>query len=143
MSDQTTQVPERRIVVGVDGSDCASRALEYAADEAQRTDSLLQIVTVYNVLPSYGAMTPPVLDQEAAEVTVRQAIEHVRRSRPSVVAKGETVFGAVGPALADLSADASALVVGTRGHSQAVGILLGSVSEYVVHHAHCTTTVVR
>ena len=145
MSDHTptpTSV-EHRIVVGVDGSDCANRALEHAAGEADRTGSLLQIVTVYNVLPSYGMMTPPVLDQQASETTVSQAMERVLQIRPGVVTKGETIFGAVGPVLADISKDADLLVVGTRGHGQVAGILLGSVSEYVVHHAHCNTTVVR
>ncbi len=147
MSDVTsTPAPasaENRIVVGVDGSDCANRALEYAAGEAQRTESLLQIVAVFNGVASYGSMAQPVLDQEGAEMAVRQAIERAHQVRPAVVTKGETVFGPVGPTLADVSKDASLLVVGTRGHSQIVGLLLGSVSEYVVHHAHCTTTVVR
>jgi nucleotide-binding universal stress UspA family protein len=34
-------------------------------------------------------------------------------------------------------------VTGTRGRGQIVGAVLGSVSEYVLHHAHCTTTIVR
>jgi nucleotide-binding universal stress UspA family protein len=45
--------------------------------------------------------------------------------------------------LSHVSEGASALVVGTWGHGQIVGALLGLVSEYVVHHAHSSTTVVR
>jgi len=136
-------VPENRVVVGVDGSKCGYRALEYAAGDAQRSGSVLQVVTVYNVLPTYGSMAQPVLDQEAAEQTLTQAMRRVQVGWPDVDVKGEAVFGPAAQVLVDASKDARLLVVGTRGHSQVVGILLGSVSEYVVHHAHCTTTVVR
>jgi nucleotide-binding universal stress UspA family protein len=53
------------------------------------------------------------------------------------------VLDAPGPALARLSKGATALVVGTRGHSEVAGIFLGSVSQYVLHHAPCNTIVVR
>ena len=115
----------------------------YAADQAALTGSILQIVTVYNGLPGYGFMTPVVLDQEGAESVVRAAIDSVHTSHPRVVTKGEFVYGVVGPVLSDMSATASAIVVGTRGHGQMLGALIGSASEYVIHHAKCTTTVVR
>jgi nucleotide-binding universal stress UspA family protein len=140
----TSQTPEElRIVVGVDGSPCAFRALEYAANQAAGTGSILQIVTVYNGLPGYGILTPVILDQEGAESLVRAAIDKMHESNLAVVTKGEIVYGVAGPVLSDVSEGASALVVGTSGRGQLVGALLGSVSEYVVHHAHCTTTVVR
>lgn len=145
MSDQTTDAaPDHRIVVGIDGSDCSQRALDFAADEAQRTGALLQIVSVYTVVPAAGLIqSPNVLDKPGAEDVARRAIERVRERRSGVVTKGETVLGAPGPVLVDVSRDAELLVVGTRGHSMMVGLLLGSASEYVVHHARCTTTVVR
>ena len=137
-----TQVPrELRIVVGVEGSPCSSRALEYAGDQAALTGSILQIVTVYNGLPGYGFTTG--LDQEGADSVVREALEAVQKKHPTVLTKGEVAYGVAGPVLSDVSEGASALVVGTRGRGQIVGALLGSTSEYVLHHAHCITTVVR
>jgi nucleotide-binding universal stress UspA family protein len=133
-TSQTTEV--LRIVVGVESSACAFRALEYAANQAASTGSILQVVIVYNGLPGYGPLTPAVLDQEGAESVVRAAIDEVHRSHPGVVTKA-------GPVLSDVSEGASALVLGTRDHEQIVGALLDLVSEYAVHHAHCTTTVVR
>ena len=62
---------ELRIVVGVDGSAGSLRALDYAANQAAATGSILQIVTVYNGLPGYGIVTPIVLDQEGAESVAR------------------------------------------------------------------------
>jgi nucleotide-binding universal stress UspA family protein len=128
----------------VDGSDNANRALDYAADEASRAHAALQIVAVYTVVPAEGMLQGPnILDQLGAEDVVERAVERTVRRWPHVVAKGETVLGPPGPVLADISKDAELLVVGTHGHSVMIGLLLGSVSEYVVHHAHCTTTVVR
>ena len=134
---------ELRIVVGVDGSSGSLRALDYAANQAAATGSILQIVTVYNGLPGYGIVTPIVLDQEGAESVARLAMDKVHAAHPGVVTKGEIVYGVPGDVLAEVSQGASALVVGTRGRSQIVGALLGSVSEHVIHHGHCTTTVVR
>ena len=135
---------EHRIVVGVDGSECATRALDFAAEEAYRTGAVLHIVSVCSVTPAAGMIvSTSVLDEPAARDIVRQASERVLERRPGVVTKAESVLGAVGPILVEVSKDAELLVVGTRGHSQIAGLLLGSVSEYAVHHAHCTTTVVR
>ena len=149
MSDEATppvspqpQVPrELRIVVGVEGSPCSSRALEYAGDQAALTGSILQVVTVYNGLPGYGFTTG--LDQEGADSVVREALETVQKKHPTVLTKGEVACGIAGPVLSDVSEGASALVVGTRGRGQIVSALLGSTSEYVLHHADCITTVVR
>jgi nucleotide-binding universal stress UspA family protein len=78
-----------------------------------------------------------------AESVVREALDAVQKKHPTVLVKGETAYGVAGPVLSDISGGASALVVGTRGRGQIVGAVLGSTSEYVVHHAHCITTVVR
>ncbi len=96
---------------------------------------------MYNGLPGYGLTTG--LDQEGAKSVAVEALDAIEKKHPTVPTKGTTVYGVPGPVLADVSEGASALVVGTRGHGQLVGAVVGSVSEYVVHHAHCTTTVVR
>ncbi len=150
MTDGTTtpsakpqnQAPvEPLVVVGVDGSPCSLKALEYAGDQAALTGSILQVVTVFNGLPGYGFTSG--LDQEGALTVVRDALDAVGKSHSTLPTKGETVYGVPGPVLADVSEGASALVIGTRGRGQMVGAVLGSVSEYVLHHAHCVTTIVR
>ncbi len=147
MSEETPTVRSgagSRIVVGIDGSPSATRALEYAAHEAARAGALLFVVCVYGMPPSGTTLTLPIgLLEDDAESVLRQGLEHVGEITPGVVAKGEAVLGSPGRVLVDMSETASALVVGTRGHGHLAGMLLGSVSEYVVHHAACTTTVVR
>jgi nucleotide-binding universal stress UspA family protein len=140
MSSTATEPP--RILVGVDGSPCADRALEHAAMLAAATGSILHIVAAYTEFPGYNPFGA-VLDQEGGRALVTAAIDRVRLSHPDVVTKGSTGFGMAGLVLSNASDGASELVVGTRGHGHVVGTMLGSVSEYVLHHAHCMTTVVR
>ena len=140
----TAGFDEGRIVVGVDGSACATRAVEYAVEEAARSGALLHVVSAYQEMPAQAGMVVPLsLFQESAEAIVAEALRQAEELEPSVVVKGEAVLDAPGQALARLSEGASALVVGTRGHNELTGLLLGSVSEYVLHHATCTTVVVR
>ena len=138
---QTQADGDVRYIVGVDGSPCSLKALDYAGDQAALTGTSLRVVTVFNGLPGYGFTSG--LDQEGALAVVREALEAVQKKYPTVVTSGETVYGVPGPVLAEVSNGASALVVGTRGRGPIVGAVLGSVSEYVLHHAHCITTIVR
>ena len=144
-SDQTIQGPdEQRIVVGVDGSECATRAVEFAAKEAARWGALLHVVSAYREMPAGGALVVPVaLFHESAAIIVARAVRHAQELEPALVVKGDEVLDTPGRALVRMSSDASALVVGTRGRGELTDLLLGSVSEYVVHHATCTTIVVR
>ena len=98
---------ELRIVVGVDGSPCSLKALEYAGDQAALTGSILQVVTVFNGLPGYGFTAG--IDQEGALSIVRDALDVVEKKHPTALTKGETVYGVPGPVLADISDGASAL----------------------------------
>jgi nucleotide-binding universal stress UspA family protein len=147
MKEQTptgSEDDEPRIVVGVEGSPCACRALEYAAHQAARTGALLHVVCAYHLPPAEETLIVPLgLIEEVAAAVVRQSLDRVGQIEPAVVTKGEVLFGSPGLVLAEASLGAAELVVGVRGHGHLVDLLLGSVSEYVVREASCTTTVVR
>ena len=144
-SDSAVQpADEPFIVVGVDGSDCAARAVEFAARQAALCDVPLLVVSAYHEMPAAGGfVVQGGLIHESAEAVVSDAIRQTDKLEPSVVVRGEVVLDAPGPVLTRLSKGATALVVGTRGRSEAAGIFLGSVSQYVLHHAPCNTIVVR
>ena len=135
---------QRLVVVGVDGSACATRALEFAAKQAAQNDSPLLVASAYHEMPAAGGfIMEGGLIRQSAQAIVSDAIRRAEELEPTLVVKGEVVLDAPGPALARLSKGATALVVGTRGHSEVTGVLLGSVSQYVLHHASCNTIVVR
>ena len=143
-TEQIVESTERRIVVGVDGSDCATRALEFAAHEAARFGALLHVVSVYHELPAAGCVVYPMgLIESSANAIVTVALRRAEELAPCIVTKGDAVLSGAGPGLVRASQGATALVVGTRGHNRVTGFLVGSVSEYVFHHATCTTIVVR
>ncbi len=140
----TEGVGELRIVVGTDGSACATRAVEFAVKEAARWGALLHVVTAYREMPTTAGLVVPLeIFQGTAEAIVAVALDRAEELEPTVILKGETVLGTPGAVLARLSRGAVALVVGTRGQNEVTGLIVGSVSEYVLHHASRTTIVVR
>ncbi|MFI7210351.1 universal stress protein [Micromonospora maritima] len=134
------------VVVGVDGSDSAAYAIELAADEADRRDAELALVHVRS--PERGAVAPEVAAEagtaeraEAAEL-LATAADAVRRAHPGLrVTERAVVAASPETALREASGEASLVVVGSRGRGGFVGLLLGSVSQALVQHAHCPVLV--
>jgi len=139
------------IVVGVDGSECARDALVRAAKEAALRGARLQVVCAWEIPPAvYAGGLAPAIDQatldgfrENAEAVVREAVAEVERVQPSVPCEGEALEGQPAEVLLDQARDASLIVVGTRGRGGFASLLLGSVSQQVVHHAPCPVLVVH
>lgn len=139
------------IVVGVDGSEGAGIALARAAGEAKLQGARLRVVCAWDVPPEvFGGGFVPGIDQatfdgfrENAEAIVRDALTEVRRIVPSVECEGEAVEGQAAEVLLREAQDSSLIVVGNRGRGGFASLLLGSVSQQVVHHAHCPVLVVR
>jgi nucleotide-binding universal stress UspA family protein len=135
-----------RIVVGVDGSESSLRALDWAARQAELTGGSLDAIMTWEWPANYGWAPPYPSDwnpaAEAAKV-LDQAIEPLRGAHPKVAISSRVVEGHPAPVLVDASRKAQLLVVGSRGHGEFAGMLLGSVSEHCVTNAHCPVVVVR
>jgi nucleotide-binding universal stress UspA family protein len=139
------------IVVGVDGSDHAARALRWALDLAVVTQARIVAVAAWNVAPlAYGGagMVVPVDDHEyerGAETTLEGAVASVPGGVPAgVEVERRVVEGGAASALIEEARrqEATLLVVGTRGHGGFTGLLLGSVSAALAHHAPCPLVIV-
>ena len=139
------------IVVGVDGSACAHAALEFAASEAALRGARLRIVCAWDIPPAmYAGGFAPGFDQETldafrdnAETIVRTELAEAKRLQPSIEVEARTSEGQAAEVLLEAARDASLIVVGTRGHGGFASLLLGSVSQQVVHHAPCPVLVIR
>lgn len=134
-----------RIVVGVDGSPGSVRALQQAVDLARALSADVDAVHTWQV--TYGAselsMMPsiPVPEiQEGAERTLAKVVDSV--DAHGVAINPIAVEGDPAATLLDAAQGADMLVVGSRGHGGFVGLLLGSVSHKVIHHAPCPVLVV-
>ena len=138
------------ITVGIDGSHDAHRALEWAMREAAVRHVPLTVVTVHEVAVSGWTGQPIILpaDQadlekarQAAEETVAKAAAQLGESQPASVTV-RAVNGFPAQELIEASRDADLLVVGSRGGGGFARLMLGSISQKVVHHAHCPVVVV-
>lgn len=142
-----SDMPEKKIVVGVDGSDSSKGALAWAIRQAQLTGAPLEAVMTWDYPISYGWMiVPENVDLQAdataeLEKVVKEATEDV--VDPSVAITSRVVQGHPALVLMNEAADASLVVVGSRGHGEFAGMLLGSVSEHLSTHAPCPVLIVR
>lgn len=142
------------VVVGTDGSASARSALEWAIREAAVRQAPLTVLTVHEISHSFWSGRPIVLPAdenqlEAAKAAASELTDKVLKELPegkpaSVTIKA--VNGSPADELVAAAADADLLVVGARGGAEAGGLAahspIGSVSNKVLHRAHCPVAVV-
>jgi nucleotide-binding universal stress UspA family protein len=136
------------IVVGVDGSQCSLRALDFAAEEAALRGAPLRVVCAWD-LPEVGYAVSAYpkeflqIIQEEADAIVAEARARVAEHAPTVTVKTKAIKGHPGAAIVKEARSAALVVVGNRGRGGVASLLLGSVSHHVVHLAPCPVIVVR
>jgi nucleotide-binding universal stress UspA family protein len=149
---QQNNEQDRRIVVGVDGSEPAKAAMRWALTQARLTDATVEAVTAWQDPAmsgfSYG-WSPMLYDGDSiatlTEKTLNETIAEVTAGRANgqrVEIKTRVVQGHPAQVMVKASAGARLLVLGSRGHSTFAGILLGSVSQHCVQHAPCPVVVI-
>ena len=135
-----------RIVVGIDGSDASINALDWAARQANLTHSILDMIVTWEWPTNYGwgvYLPEDYSPSGGAPDLLSKVADGLRAKYPDMEMTTRVVEGHPSPALVDASKGADLLVVGSRGHGEFVGMLIGSVSEYCATHAHCPVLVHR
>ncbi|MCZ7476002.1 universal stress protein [Micromonospora sp. WMMC273] len=137
------------VVVGVDGSELSTAAVGYAYEEAARRGASLIVVHawLYPTPIGPGDILPLVYDPEAlAEESRRVLAESIAgwaERYPDAPVRQRSLRGAPARVLVEESKDAQLVVVGAHGRGALGGLLLGSVSHAVLHHAHSPLVIVR
>ncbi len=139
-TNPTTESTEHRIVVGSDGSEHANKAVAWAASQALRTGSTLELVTAYG--PGY-VLVKPDAEQKAMDEVLDAAQAIAEERAPGITITRKNFPGEPEVVLLEEAAGADLLVVGSRGLGGFKGELLGSVSRKCVHQAPCPVVVIR
>jgi nucleotide-binding universal stress UspA family protein len=136
------------IVVGVDGSDSALQAVEWAADEARVRGAPLEIVQAYD-----WTMLDPVVHRDDRAITamlrheatksVNRATQLARMRSPEITVSSAVVQGATSAVLLERARNAALTVVGSHRTGAISAALLGSVGGLVAARASGPTVVVR
>jgi nucleotide-binding universal stress UspA family protein len=131
---------ERPIIVGVDGTSTALRAVAWAAEEARVRGRPLLLV---HAAPYLGTPDDPLSGAHGrAEAVLAQARGLAHRMAPELGIDTAVLPDPPVAALIDASADAELLVIGMIGGADNE-VVLGSVTVDITTAAHCPVTVVR
>ncbi|BDA63991.1 universal stress protein [Actinomyces capricornis] len=140
--------PVRRIVVGVDGSSSARRALQWAVQEAEAWDAELTAVAAVPMASGAGALAwlPAAVDRDQVLADVRSGLDHAvaeaLEGRAGIEVRRHALDGNPAELMAEFSTAVDLIVVGSRGRGGFSGLLLGSTSQAVLSHASCPVMVV-
>lgn len=137
-----------RIIIGIDGSTTATNALHWAATEARLRHAELEVVHAWHMpyadgyAYGLGGAYDPTPFEEGARQTLDDAIDGIDVADLGQPVRRTLVNGGAAEAILTAAKAADLVVVGTRGHGGFVGLLLGSVSHQVAHHATCPVVLV-
>ncbi|WP_032712185.1 universal stress protein [Salinispora arenicola] len=133
------------VAVGVDGSQSSLLALGFAVEQAAARRVPLHVLRGWRPPPGQRPPSGP----DSREVTradraeLDESLSQWRQAFPDVTISVEVAEGNPAELLVSASRNAQLVVVGTRGRGGLAGMLLGSVSQQLLHHAHCPVAVVR
>lgn len=143
----------KKILLPLDGSERAVKALNHAVELAQKLGSK---ITVMYVVPSLPAYVNTAVDQlgHAQQTIINELTRHGREMLEEVVSsvsdKGVEIdtFTILGQPADEILEKAKLenydlIIMGSRGLGEIKGYLMGSVSNRVTRHASCPVLIIR
>ncbi|WUP30965.1 universal stress protein [Streptomyces europaeiscabiei] len=140
------------VLLAVDGSSAGEGAVEFAFAEASLRGADMVALHVWNTRSERAYEGPgdslnAMVDIERLRQEEQQLLDKTlapwQERHPRLAMERRLVRSRVRPALIEATRDAQLVVVGARGRGGFAGLLLGSVSQALLHHAHCPVAVVR
>ena len=141
------------MLVGVDGSPASLKALEWASKNAIALNCSIEVLSTWEpYIPSGeligsgmapGMMVPDLDPEQLALESLRASVKVIFGATPPADLIYRTLMGAPERILVEESANATILVVGSRGHGKLRDLVLGSVSSTCAAKAKCPVLVVH
>jgi nucleotide-binding universal stress UspA family protein len=130
----------KTVLWATDGSEAAERALPFAKSLATAFDGALAVVHVKELMIGRAGGYPVLADEEELEARIRAQVDELRAEGFDATFKLVTRTGGhaahvIAEHARELGADV--IVVGTRGYSPVPGLLLGSITQRLLHIAPC------
>ena len=151
----------RKIIVPIDGSEHSLKALEEAAQIAKLSSGEITLINVFSVQPimmpepsTSGYTGGPIF----TGTEFSRIIEAAQKSGNRILQDGEQKISASGVKVEKMLVEGHTvqeivraanegnfdlIVIGARGISHIREMLLGSVTDGVIHHAHCAVLVIK
>lgn len=134
----------KTIVLGYDGSGGSRQAASVAVSLARALGAGIIVATAF---PPFPRIAEP-SEQDAIQIDVaRRTMEEMVQllAAEGLSAQGDELEGPAGEAIVTCARarGADLIVVGSRGRGELAGLLLGSTSEYVAHHAQVPVLIAR
>jgi nucleotide-binding universal stress UspA family protein len=144
-----------KVLVAIDGSDCAIRALDLALDVAEKYSATLSIVNVVE-LPFYHSLDDPPIVTEGMTTVVNdlrkvhenllsKAAERAALLKPNIQVSKELLEGHPADQIVATANEGnfSLVVLGHGGKGRFKEIFLGGTSEKVAHLVRCNVLIVK
>nr|BFD87047.1 universal stress protein [Streptomyces sp. Xyl84] len=126
------------VLLAVDGSPEGEKAVEFAFAEASLRGSELYALHAWQ-----PDLAPPGTGAESAERLLALSVTGRKERYPDITVRQQVLSGEIRESLIEASRNAQLMVAGARGRGGFSGMLLGSVSQALLYHAHCPVAVVR
>jgi universal stress protein A len=140
----------KRILCPTDFSASAEKAVEYAVFLASSHNAELQLLHVVDHLHGFDnylilSMTPDEISERMEEHTNENLSEVVNQIKETVKIQKAVRHGKASVQIVEMAKEMKAdlVVMGTHGRTGLSHVIIGSVAEAVIRHAHCPVLVVR
>jgi nucleotide-binding universal stress UspA family protein len=134
----------KTIVLGLDGSESSDHALQHATVLAREQGSSVKVVHVIEIAAGRGGGLVHLDERELEAKIERQCRGLVDAGVDAELEFHSALAGGPAHVIAEVAArcNADLIVTGTRGHTAAVGVVLGSVAHRLLHISRCPLLII-
>jgi nucleotide-binding universal stress UspA family protein len=134
----------KTIVLGLDGSESSDRALQHTTTLAKEQGATVRVVHVVEIVAGRGGGLAHLDENEIKARIEQQTKGLVEAGVDAELELHSAMAGGPAHVIAEVArrSNADLIITGTRGHTAAAGILLGSVTHRLLHVSHCPLLVI-